>query len=157
VLLMGKAMLIYGLAKLAGQDNLSASRTALVLAQGGEFALVLFGFALGEGILPVALSSQLSMIVILSMVATPLLFALHESWITPRFNRREAPTYDSIDDESPAVRSSAAYCACAACRSPRSTIAPNKWTSSDGSEAMSISATRPAPIFCARPVPTRRG
>lgn len=103
VLLTGKAALIYGLAKLAGQDNLSASRTALALAQGGEFALVLFGFALGEGILPAALTSQLSMIVILSMVATPLLFALHESWIMPRFNRREAPAYDSIDDESPAV------------------------------------------------------
>jgi glutathione-regulated potassium-efflux system protein KefB len=102
-LLSGKAALIYGLAKLSGQDNLSASRTALALAQGGEFALVLFGFAVGEGILPGALSSQLSMIVILSMIATPPLFALHESWITSRLANRPAPEYDNIDDESPSV------------------------------------------------------
>ncbi len=103
VLIAGKAALVFGLAKLAGQDNLSANRTALALAQGGEFALVLFGFAVGEGILPAALSSQLSMIVILSMILTPPLFALHESWVMPRFKRTEAPDYDSIEDDHPEV------------------------------------------------------
>ncbi|HEY4135131.1 MAG TPA: monovalent cation:proton antiporter-2 (CPA2) family protein [Alphaproteobacteria bacterium] len=104
VLLLGKSAVLFALSRLFGQDRLSASRMAVLLAQGGEFALVLFGFAVGEGILPPALSSQLSMIVILSMVATPLLFALHEEWMMPRFFlRNPPPEYDAIEDENPQV------------------------------------------------------
>jgi glutathione-regulated potassium-efflux system protein KefB len=102
-LLAGKAAIFLVLAKLSRLDNLSATRMAVALAQGGEFALVLFGFAVGEGILPTDLASQLSMIVILSMIATPPLFALHEKWLRPRFARRPAQDYDAISDDGPQV------------------------------------------------------
>ena len=102
-LIAGKAALVYGLARIAGQDGLSARRTALALAQGGEFALVLFGFAAVGGILPAELASQLAMAVILSMIATPPLFALHEKWLARRQARQPPPDYEAIEDDHPEV------------------------------------------------------
>ena len=57
---------------------------ALGLAQAGEFAFVLFGFALGAGALEPALAQRLTLVVAITMLLTPALFILYEKVITPR-------------------------------------------------------------------------
>lgn len=51
----------------------SALRTGLLLAQGGEFAFVIYGLAQRVGVLPGELSQLLLLVVALSMAMTPLL------------------------------------------------------------------------------------
>lgn len=78
-------------------------RLALVLAQGGEFAFVLFHAATGLDIVPHVVVDRLIAIVILSMVLTPLLFLLSD-WIGRRHRSAEpVRPFDTIEDESPPV------------------------------------------------------
>ena len=55
------------------QQNTTSISIALLLAQSGEFALVLFALAKGVGILDATLFQHLLIIVLLSMLATPAL------------------------------------------------------------------------------------
>lgn len=68
-----KAIVIWPLARLFGLTGKNALTVALLLAQSGEFALVVFTVALGAGLLDEALFQQLLLVVILSMLVTPLL------------------------------------------------------------------------------------
>lgn len=52
------------------------SPPGLLLASGGEFAFVAFGEAVSKGVLPAALTSELYMVVALSMAMVPYLAAL---------------------------------------------------------------------------------
>lgn len=77
VLLMAvKATIIYALARLSGSPHADAVRIGGVLAQGGEFAFVLFGAAATAGVMPVETSHLLIATVTLSLALTPLVFAL---------------------------------------------------------------------------------
>jgi glutathione-regulated potassium-efflux system protein KefB len=59
-------------------------RLGVALAQGGEFAFVLFSTALQQKVLPRELSEPLILIVTLSMALTPLAFWVLEKWGEPR-------------------------------------------------------------------------
>ncbi len=72
-LLFVKFSLIYPLAKLFKLDHHQALATALLLAQSGEFALVIFTSALHHALIDSALYQQLVLIVFCSLVLTPLL------------------------------------------------------------------------------------
>ncbi len=92
------------LGRLAGQDWASALRFATALPQGSEFSFVLFGVAVGLGVLSQAMASRVTLVIALSMAATPLLFAASERLLVPRLQqRREAPVYDTIDDQAPII------------------------------------------------------
>jgi glutathione-regulated potassium-efflux system protein KefB len=67
-----KAAGIYGVARLFRAGNREALRRAAVFAQGGEFAFVLYGAALGAGLFDAATAAVMTAIVILSMALTPL-------------------------------------------------------------------------------------
>ena len=72
---------------------------AFALAQGGEFAFVLFAFATQNGVLPIEIASLLVAAVALSMAAAPLLFTIHHKWVRPLLQKCEpqrAP--DEIDE-----------------------------------------------------------
>ncbi|MFC1536964.1 monovalent cation:proton antiporter-2 (CPA2) family protein [Pseudomonadota bacterium] len=72
--LMGvKFIALLPLARLFGIKSKASVSTALLLAQSGEFALVLFALAKGMGILDDMLFQQLLIVVMLSMLATPAL------------------------------------------------------------------------------------
>jgi Kef-type K+ transport system membrane component KefB len=86
-----KALVLWGVARLFGLGRLAARRTALLLAQGGEFAFVLFGAALHAGLLDGALYQEALLVVALSMVMTPLL--------AMRSNRREDLVEVDEDEE----------------------------------------------------------
>ena len=78
---------------------------AICLAQGGEFAFVLFSFATQHGVIAGDLANPLVAVVALSMAVTPLLMVINEKLIQPRFGTREqterAP--DVIDEENPVI------------------------------------------------------
>ncbi|WP_180182597.1 monovalent cation:proton antiporter-2 (CPA2) family protein [Acinetobacter sp. YH01020] len=72
---------------------------ASCLAQGGEFAFVVFSVAKSENVVQQAILEPLTLIVTLSMVLTPMLYWLIQSQILPRFNPKTIPEYDDIPDE----------------------------------------------------------
>lgn len=63
---------------------------ALALAQGGEFAFVLFSYATQHAIIPADVASPLVAVVAVSMAATPLLLVLWERVLCPRVGTRES-------------------------------------------------------------------
>ena len=68
-----KFLTLWPLSYLFGLKGKVSSSVALLLAQGGEFALVLFALAKGKGLLDEVLFQQLLIVVLLSMLATPAL------------------------------------------------------------------------------------
>ena len=72
-LVAGKALILLGLGRLFGLPLPLATSAAFHLAQGGEFAFVLFSLAMATVVLPSATGHFLIAVVALSMGATPLL------------------------------------------------------------------------------------
>jgi monovalent cation:proton antiporter-2 (CPA2) family protein len=72
---------------------------AFLLAQGGEFAFLLFSFAIQNRVIASDLSNLLVVVVVLSMVLTPLLIILYDRVVRPRFvdcvSEREDEPIDS--------------------------------------------------------------
>lgn len=67
-----KAFCIYIVARFSGSSNADAIDRAALMAQGGEFAFVLFAAAFHASIIDAETNANLTAIVILSMVLTPL-------------------------------------------------------------------------------------
>ena len=75
---------------------------AFLLAQGGEFAFLLFSFATQNRVLDSGLSNLLVVVTVLSMVAAPLLVITWERGIRPRFRDCvSAPDDDEAIDAAP--------------------------------------------------------
>ncbi|WP_111874368.1 monovalent cation:proton antiporter-2 (CPA2) family protein [Aeromonas bivalvium] len=72
---------------------------SLALAQGGEFAFVLFSFASQNRVLPQEMIALLTLVVALSMALTPLLLILNDRVIQPWFDYRSQP--DAPEHEQP--------------------------------------------------------
>ena len=70
-LMLGKVAVMWGLAGVFGLRKKTGLAVALILAQSGEFALVLFALARQTNLLDEALFQQLLVVVLLSMLATP--------------------------------------------------------------------------------------
>jgi monovalent cation:proton antiporter-2 (CPA2) family protein len=81
-----KSLGIYGLARLFRASHAEALERTVLMAQGGEFAFVLYAAALAVGLIDARGSAMLTSIIILSMILTPLLVALHD-----RLARRVRP------------------------------------------------------------------
>jgi Kef-type K+ transport system membrane component KefB/voltage-gated potassium channel Kch len=62
---------------------------AFSLAQGGEFAFLLFSFAVQSGVMENSMANQLISVVVISMALTPLLMLINEKLIQPNFGTRE--------------------------------------------------------------------
>ena len=73
-----KALALYALGRWHGLRPGAARRFAALLSQGGEFAFVLLTAAVGRGLLERSVSDLVTLIVIASMLTTPLLVALAE-------------------------------------------------------------------------------
>ncbi len=77
---------------------------AFVLAQGGEFAFLLFAYATQTAVMERDLANLMIVVVALSMMLTPLLIIIFERWVRPRFIERVPPREaDDIDDDSSPV------------------------------------------------------
>ncbi len=96
--LMGtKAAIMYGIARLRGADNETAQRTAVMLSEGGEFAFVLFAAAITLGVLDRPTAQLLILVVTISMLLAPGMFALHDRLLVRWLERTAPPEYDTID------------------------------------------------------------
>lgn len=71
ILMAAKAALLWPLARFFGHKGKLALAVSLLLAQSGEFALVLFAVAFDTALLNQELFQQLLVVVVLSMLATP--------------------------------------------------------------------------------------
>lgn len=71
VLMTTKFVLLWLLARMVGHKDSTAPAIALLLAQSGEFALVLFALALNSALISEQLFQQLLVVVIISMLTTP--------------------------------------------------------------------------------------
>jgi voltage-gated potassium channel Kch len=99
-----KVGIAYVLGRIRGQDAANAARFALALPQGSEFSFVLFVAAVGVGALTAAEAAGATLVVAMSMVATPLLFAASEKLLIPRLLPVAVPVYDTIDaDAAPVI------------------------------------------------------
>lgn len=91
-LMVLKILGIYGVARLFRASGREAWERAVLMAQGGEFAFVLYAAATTAGILSTEERAILTAIIIVSMVMTPLLVLLHD-----RFAAGEAPSMEGVD------------------------------------------------------------
>jgi monovalent cation:proton antiporter-2 (CPA2) family protein len=76
-----------------------ALRFALALPEGSEFSFVLFAAAVAAGALNQTLAAEATLVVALSMMAAPIIFAGSERFIMPRLERRAAPAFDKIETQ----------------------------------------------------------
>ncbi len=69
---------------------------SLSLTQGGEFAFVLLSFAVSLSVLTMGVSEIITLVVILSMIITSILFLMYEKVILPHYQGRNNAPEDSI-------------------------------------------------------------
>jgi glutathione-regulated potassium-efflux system ancillary protein KefC/glutathione-regulated potassium-efflux system protein KefB len=92
-----KAAVLFPLARVFGIcDTKGAMSLAVVLAQGGEFAFVLFAIVARDGALDEALTDQLILAVAVSMLMTPIVFLINE-YLTDTLSNEVKPAYDEFD------------------------------------------------------------
>ena len=97
-----KAAVVFALARAAGNTPRGSVRMAAVLAQGGEFGFVLFGQAVAEHAMGQEHANTAMLVVTLSMIVTPFLFAATERWLVPRLGGKPARAFDAIDTDGSA-------------------------------------------------------
>jgi glutathione-regulated potassium-efflux system ancillary protein KefC/glutathione-regulated potassium-efflux system protein KefB len=93
-----KFAIMFALARVAGNEREPSWRLGLALAQGGEFAFVLFAMAAQLGVLAADVSQLLVLAVTISMLLAPLLFVLQDRLLDPWLERRSQPDFDTIDE-----------------------------------------------------------
>ncbi|MBW4553116.1 MAG: glutathione-regulated potassium-efflux system protein KefC [Aphanocapsa sp. GSE-SYN-MK-11-07L] len=100
-----KFAVLFGLGRLFRMELSQNLLFAFALAQGGEFAFVLFSFALQNNVLTPAVSESLVAAVALSMMLTPLIMIFNDRVVQPRFTLAEIEQEaDEIDDnENPVI------------------------------------------------------
>lgn len=88
-----KAIGIYAVARLFGSSHRPSFRRALMFAQGGEFAFVLYTAAASGGVIPTDDAALFSTVIILSMALTPLVLA-----VSGHFRREEEKSLDGVEE-----------------------------------------------------------
>jgi glutathione-regulated potassium-efflux system protein KefB len=96
-LLISKGLILFAVGRLAGEDARSSLKLAGVLAQGGEFAFVVFTLAVQNELLDLHLRDVLIVAITLSMALTPVLVVLFDRAL-PKAAASE-PVYDHIDED----------------------------------------------------------
>ena len=94
-LLVIKGIIIFLLTWRLFMPPAGSLRLGLLLAQGGEFAFVLFALSGREELLSPVLQQELTIVVVMSMMATPLL-ALAGQRLAPRIARRTEVSKESL-------------------------------------------------------------
>ncbi len=76
-LMATKAVCIYAVARAAHSSHAEALDRAVLMAQGGEFAFVLYGAALAAGVIDATVNANITASIVLSMALTPLAAIVH--------------------------------------------------------------------------------
>jgi voltage-gated potassium channel Kch len=102
LLIVVKAAIAMALGRLRGQAAPTAVRFGLAISQGSEFGFVLFGAALAVGAISKPVADRANLIVALSMLLSPVLFAVSERALLPRLLRRAPVGGPAVEDAEPA-------------------------------------------------------
>ncbi|MEO6624309.1 MAG: glutathione-regulated potassium-efflux system protein KefC [Burkholderiaceae bacterium] len=100
-----KALVIYGLATRMGLPYQDRPVFTLLLAQGGEFAFVVFQTATVSHVITPQVASILVGAVALSMLISPLLLVALDRWLLPRYAHCGRPELEEISEpqEAPVI------------------------------------------------------
>jgi monovalent cation:proton antiporter-2 (CPA2) family protein len=100
-----KFLVLLGLGRAFGMGLDQNFLFAFSLAQGGEFAFVLFSFASQNGVVSDEVTAPLIAAVAVSMALTPVLMMINEKLIQPRFGTRESVERepDAMDEEGEVI------------------------------------------------------
>lgn len=100
-LMLTKGLCIYLVARAAKSTHKTAIERALLMAQGGEFAFVLFSTAFNQGVIDETINANMTAVVVLSMVVTPIMLVLYEKF-APKATAEELEA-DEIDEQHPTL------------------------------------------------------
>ncbi|MGB4343818.1 MAG: cation:proton antiporter, partial [Moraxellaceae bacterium] len=103
LLMLAKFLLLALIGRISGADLHCNVHLGVSLAQGGEFAFVLFTAAVAGNLLPVDMAERLILVVTLTMALTPLAFMLLEKFIEPRLRPRENRSFDEVPEHDSQV------------------------------------------------------
>lgn len=100
-LMLTKGLCIYLVARAAKSTHKTAIERALLMAQGGEFAFVLFSTAFNQGVIDETINANMTAVVVLSMVVTPIMLVLYEKF-APKATAEQLEA-DEIDEQHPTL------------------------------------------------------
>ncbi|HVL21576.1 MAG TPA: monovalent cation:proton antiporter-2 (CPA2) family protein [Amaricoccus sp.] len=92
-LMVLKAIGIYLVARMGNASSAEALERSVLMAQGGEFAFVLYGAAVSVSLLSPEENAVLVAVIIVSMALTPLMAMLHD-----RFAPRDGPSTEGLEE-----------------------------------------------------------
>lgn len=93
LLMVVKGLLVFAIVRAFGEPAAVATRSGLVLAQGGEFAFALLALAAGAGLIPADVQAFMVSVTLVSMVLTPALVR-RSGALTERIVGRTPPPAD---------------------------------------------------------------
>lgn len=93
LLMLGKSISIYAVARFMGSSHHEAADRAALMAQGGEFAVVLYSAATQAQVISGEVNANMTAIVVLSMALTPL-----ATFIAQKFLSSEEPSLDGVEE-----------------------------------------------------------
>ncbi len=106
-LIVLKFVVLIVLGRVFGMTHSQNLMFSFSLAQGGEFAFVLFSFAAASQVLPDALIAQLMAVVAISMALTPVLMIINDRLVQPLFAARggelDDDEADTIDEQQSVI------------------------------------------------------
>jgi glutathione-regulated potassium-efflux system protein KefB len=88
---LGKCVVVWAVARALGADNRQAIERGVLMAQGGEFAFVLYSTAAASGLIDAPHSAIFTAVVIMSMVLTPF------TVMALRFLPKPPPSMDGVE------------------------------------------------------------
>ena len=97
-----KAAVIYGIGRTIGLPFQERPVFTLLLAQGGEFAFVVFQAAEGANVFSSQTSSLLVGSVAISMLVSPLILVAMDRWVLPRYAHCGVPVLEEISEQQDA-------------------------------------------------------
>lgn len=99
-----KSLCIFVIAKLMKSTNSVAADRAVIMAQGGEFAFVLYAAATAQGVISLEEQANLTAIVVLSMIFAPITIILHNKFVAPRLMDKVGErAEDHIEEQHPII------------------------------------------------------
>ena len=103
--IIGKALILVGLALAFRIRSSEGWLFTLGLAQAGEFGFVLLTYSTQNRVIPADTAQMLSLVVALSMFLTPLLFIVYDRVVLPRYQKasNEEAEPDEIEEQAPVI------------------------------------------------------
>jgi len=92
-----KSAVLYGIARFQGLARTPSRRLALTLSQGGEFGFVLLTSGAVAAVITYPVKDLMTIVVTLSMAATPLLLLLEENFVSKPVDTREPDSIPKKD------------------------------------------------------------